>query len=262
MRLSAISRPVRQRTDSKIGAVLLDPSLAWWSYPLLVLDFETTGVDPEECEPVSVAAVRYEQGVERGHFYSLLDPGCPIPPGATEIHGIGDAHVVGAPRLEDVAVELLELAAGALPCAYNAAFDRTIFRRKINGIECPLFNPEQRWICALVMVRKIDRYAGGTGRHKLVNVCKRYGEPLSEAEAHNALNDVRATGRLLTALVKVGKLKTATPLGRMLDYIDTVRAAQDADYAAYRARIAAREAQRELSFDHAQDGDETPCPQT
>lgn len=227
----------------------LDLTAPWWSLPLIVLDFETTGVDPLVCQPVSVAAARYERGKEVGHFYSLLNPGEPIPAGASEIHGVTDDMVKGSPTLVDVAPELYALAVDAVPVAFNSQFDRLIFQRFIAGDECPLFDPAQRWICPLVMLRKIDRYASGQGRHKLVACCARHGVQLTEAEAHNALADVRATAGLLNALVNVGKLNPRTPLGKLLDYIDGCRAFQEADRVKYLAKVKARDAQQQLPLD-------------
>lgn len=236
--------------------MLLDVDAPWSSYPLVVCDFETDGPDPQTCEPVSFAAVRYElneHGIyeERRHFYSLINPGRPIDPAATAIHGITDEHVIGAPSLELVAPELLAVADGALPVAYNSEFDRTIFHLRIQGEECPLFNPGQRWLCSLVMIRKIDRYASGQGRHKLTNVAQRYGVPLSPEEAHNALNDVRCTARLLFALCKIGKVNPRTTLGRMLDYIDVCRAEQDENFRQYQAKLERQRAQQELPLGDA-----------
>jgi len=229
---------------------LLDGSIAWWSYPLVILDFETTGVDPLECAPVSVAAIRLEQGVERGAFYSLLRPGIPIPPGATEIHGITDEQCADAPELVDVVPQLFELADGAAPCAYNGStYDRLIFHRFIVGTDCPLFEPAQEWIDPLIMVRAIDRYVRGTGRHKLSATCERWGVPMLEGEAHNALGDVRAVGRLLTELVRIGKVREDVTLRRLLEYTAIKRAEQNTQFEQYKARLAAKEAQTELGFD-------------
>src|SRR4051812_14795507 len=137
----------------------LDHTLAWWRHPLVILDFETTGVDPLECHPVSVAAIRLEQGREVGSFYTLLRCPIPIPPGASEIHGITDEQVLEAPELVDVAHELFALAEGAAPCAYNGThYDRTILHRHLAGTDCPLYDPAQQWIDPLIMVRAIDRY--------------------------------------------------------------------------------------------------------
>lgn len=239
--------------------MLLAEDVPWTAYPLLVVDFETDGPDPLTCEPVSFAAVRYEldeHGAfyeEKGAFYSLVNPGRPIAPESTEIHGITDEHVRDAPPFELLCCtpELIKLAEGALPVAYNTAFDRTVFHRHVSGPELPLFNGTQRWLCALVMIRKIDRYARGTGRHKLTNVAVRYGVPMSEGEAHNALNDVRCTARVLFSLMRIGKVNGRVKLGRMLDYIDACRAEQDQNYRDYQAKLERERAQQELPLGDA-----------
>lgn len=251
----------------------LDLSAPWWSLPIVMFDFETTGVDPLTCMPVSVAAVRFEQGIERASFYSLLRPGIPIPEGAAKIHGITDEQVAYAPELVDVAGELGRVALDAVPGGYNGeTYDKPILHRFITGPDCPLFDPAQAWIDPLVMVRAIDRYAAGSGRHKLARACARWGVPMLEGEAHNALGDVRALGRLLTRLVELGKVRTEVSLGRLLAYTAYKRAEQDREYIAYRAKVARRaELQRELNFDGEGEpppnepndtkGDE-PCRQT
>jgi DNA polymerase III subunit epsilon len=229
--------------------MLLDATRAWWSYPLVIVDFETTGVDPLLCSPVSLAAARFESGKEVASFYTLLKPDCAIPAEATAVHGITDEQCAAAPSLADVAGDLYRLAVDALPCGYNgASFDAVIFHRWIWGNDCPLFEPAQRWIDPLVMIRSIDRYVPGSGRHKLENVCKRWGVPL-EGEAHNALTDVRAVGCLLSRLVELGKVKAHVTLARMLDYSDRMREQQQKDFDRYRAELKAKEAQRELTFD-------------
>lgn len=227
----------------------LDPDRAWWDYPLAIVDFETTGPDPLECMPVSFACIRLQRGQECGGFTTLVNPGVPIPPEATAIHGITDEMVANAPSLMDVAWDVSRVAEDALPCAYNAPFDRELFIRfgPLTG-ECPLFDPAQKWIDPLVMIRKLDRYASGSGRHKLAAVCERWGVPFSgspstqhyypmQAGAHNALADVRAVGRLLDRLVWMAKLKTSTKLGRLLEYIAEQRQFQDKDRTEYLAKL-------------------------
>lgn len=244
--------------------MILDLTRPWWDYPLVIVDFETTGVDPFTCEPVSVAAARYEHGIERASFYTLLRPKIPIPESASAIHGITDEHVRDAPELGDVAADLWRVAFDALPCGYNAShFDRVIFHRYVWGTDCPLFEPEQRWLDPLVMVRAIDRYVPGSGRHKLATTCERWGVPIPEGEAHNALADVRAVGRLLARMVEIGRVKRHVTLHRMLDYCDAKRAEQDADRERYLAKMRAKEAQRELAFDALADcAEEEPCQPT
>lgn len=212
---------------------MLDLTHPWNTLPLVVLDFETTGVEPTECSPVSVAAVRFEAGKEVSSFYSLLKPDCPIPESASAIHGITDEMVQDAPWLEFVAGELLEVAQGALPVAFNAGYDRTIFHRFITGTDCPLFNPTQLWLCPLVVIRDVDKYVGGKGRHKLETCCTRWGVELDGA--HNALADARATGRLLWRLFEKKKIRDY-PAHQLLTLIEQRRVVQDADFKAYLAK--------------------------
>lgn len=212
---------------------MLDLMQPWNKLPLVVLDFETTGVDPLECSPVSVAAVRLEGGKEVASVYSLLKPDCLIPESASAIHGITDEQVQDAPWLEFMAGELLEVARDALPVAYNANYDRTILHRFISGTDCPLFNPAQLWLCPLVVVRDVDRYVRGTGRHRLETCCTRWGVALDGA--HNALADARATGRLLWRLFEKGKVRNYAA-GELVQLIEQRRIVQDADFAKYLAR--------------------------
>ena len=59
----------------------------WHQLSYVIIDFETTGVEPTECLPVEVAAVRLEAGKVVARHSSLINPGIPIPEGAQAIHG-------------------------------------------------------------------------------------------------------------------------------------------------------------------------------
>jgi len=217
---------------------MLDLTKPWNTLPWVVLDFETTGVDPLACAPVSVAAVRFELGKEVEHYYCVVSPGVSIPPESTAIHGICDEHVRDAAPLIEHAQALFEIGKEALPVAYNASYDRTILHRHIAGTDCPLFDPKQLWLCPLVVIRDVDRYERGKGRHKLETCCARWGVELDGA--HNALADARATGRLLWRLFEKGKIRDYAA-AQLLPLIEQRRAAQDADFKAYLARQTANE---------------------
>lgn len=170
----------------------------WWQEPWAVIDFETTGVNPQQCMPVSVAAVRFEHGKRVGAYYTLLEPGIEIPAGAYNVHGISNAMCKGSPALADVVAHMHHILVDALPVAYNAPYDWTIFKRFIEEELDELPATYEAWIDPLVWVRKIDKYVKGKGRHKLDNTCTRHGVDLRDA--HNALGDATATGSLLWAL--------------------------------------------------------------
>ena len=216
----------------------LDQAKLWTELPIATIDFETTSADPLTCAPVEVAAVRFEGGRAVDQWSSLINPGCPIPEAATAIHGITDAMVADAPTLELVAPELFRLAKDAVPCAYNAPFDRTVLHRYITGADCPAFDPAQLWIDAYVVIASVDKFVPGAGRLKLAAACKRWGVLLDNA--HRAMADAVVTGQLLFRLLEQQQIKPC-PLGKLLAHTDKRRAEMDVEFAQWRKQVRERE---------------------
>ncbi len=164
-------------------------TLPWPSVPVVFIDTETTGVRPGADRAVQVALVRFEGGAPVAEFSSLVNPGFSIPLTATEIHGITDADVASSPSLVEVFAhaEVARMLQDAQPAAYNAAFDRHFV---------PPFGEDWTWpwLDSLSIVRKVDRFVRGSGRHKLEVTCERNGIPLPKA--HDALADAKAAGLL------------------------------------------------------------------
>jgi hypothetical protein len=90
----------------------------------VILDTETTDLDGYVVE---VAVVDAATGATL--LDTLVDPGCPIQPGAQAVHGITAADVAGAPPLSEVLPELLTVTRGRTVLAYNAAFDAGVIAR-------------------------------------------------------------------------------------------------------------------------------------
>jgi DNA polymerase-3 subunit epsilon len=163
-----------------------------------VFDCETTGSAPDRDEIVSLAVLRLDaDGAESGRLARLVRPSCPIPAGATAIHGITDADVVWAPRFEEIAPELLELLAGAVFAAHNADFDLPMLRHAFAraGI---CYRPAAV-ACTLDAYRLLDPLAEN---HQLGSLCRRRGIVLDDA--HEALGDAVAAAGLLRLLLDQG----------------------------------------------------------
>lgn len=212
------------------------PYLAQWhSVPIAVVDFETTGVRPGIDRAVEVGIARFEGGVLVTQCGSLLDPAMPIPPEATKVNGITDEQVHGMPSVTDffASAAAREALAGAQPAAYNASFDRWFVP--------PWALPDWTWpwLDALPLVRVLDRFVRGPGRHKLAAACARHGVQL--ANAHRAEDDARATGELLIKLVSKEWPKRPPCLGELLGWMRQREAEQWIDFQSWLARQPKRE---------------------
>jgi ATP-dependent DNA helicase DinG len=94
----------------------------------VILDTETTGLSPQKDSLIEIAA-RIVCGSETmAAFHTYVDPGSVIPALITELTGIDDAAVKGAPDRQ-TAVEMLADFAGCRPViAHNASFDQEFIR--------------------------------------------------------------------------------------------------------------------------------------
>lgn len=166
----------------------------WSTVPTVFIDFETTGKQPGIDRAVQVALVRFEDGKPVASASSLLKPGIPIPAEATAIHGVTDEMVRGAPTVEEWfrGEEPMRLLDGAQPGAYNASYDRHFVP------VAALPDRTWPWLDSLSMVRFVDRYERGQGRHRLENAAARHGVKLDKA--HDAGSDARAAGELFYLL--------------------------------------------------------------
>lgn len=155
--------------------------------PYVVLDVETTGVDPAADKVCEAAAIRFEDGRIVDRFVTLVNPGIPIPAEASEVHHLTDEDVEGAPPLEAVAESLSAFVGDSLVVAHSAQFDRSFL---------PMLS-DRRWLCTL-------RAAGHAYPHALHlrNQYLRYWLKIRHPElrgisAHRAAGDALVTGLLL-----------------------------------------------------------------
>jgi DNA polymerase-3 subunit epsilon len=65
--------------------------------PLAVIDTESTGLNPDTARIVRISVLRLELDGRKTLRSELVNPGIPIPRGATAVHGITDDDVAGKP---------------------------------------------------------------------------------------------------------------------------------------------------------------------
>ena len=105
------------------------PSLESVRQRFVAIDLETTGLDPRRDAIVSLAAIPFLDGAPTAGYVTLVDPGRPIPPESTAIHGLTDGMVRGAPPLERVLRGAEPVIDGAVLVGHNVGFDAAVLAR-------------------------------------------------------------------------------------------------------------------------------------
>lgn len=136
-----------------------------------IVDTETTGTDPTADKVIELAIVVFEYCHATGNvgrvletYDSLEDPGMPIPPSSTAIHGITDAMVAGR-RIDDARISQLLESVG-LVIAHNAGFDRKFLEPRL-----PVF-ATLPWGCSW---QEVPWGEAGIASSKLEYLAYRYG---------------------------------------------------------------------------------------
>ncbi len=88
--------------------------------PIAFIDLETTGINITADRIVEIAIVKVLPDGEKFVKRKLINPLMPIPPGATQTHGITDEMVMGAPTFKQVANELKQFIEGCDLGGYNS----------------------------------------------------------------------------------------------------------------------------------------------
>lgn len=163
--------------------------------PLATFDIESTGTSPRADRIVDLAIVRVHPDGTRDTHTFMINPGMPIPPDSTAIHGITDEDVADCPAFGDVAKQIHELLEGCDLAGYNLLrFDIPMFVEEFlrAGIE---FDVSARRVidAQRIFHRREPRDLSAA----LAFYC---GE--MHLDAHGALADAKATIRVLEGQFK------------------------------------------------------------
>jgi DNA polymerase-3 subunit epsilon len=178
----------------------------------VVFDTETTGLSPATDEIVQIAAVRIVNGrrVEGEVFDTLVDPGRAIPPGSTEVHGITDQMVRGAPSVPQAAAAFHDFARGAVLVAHNAPFDLEFLRRTERATGRAFDHP----VLDTVLISAV--VYGQLDEHTLDALCARLGIVIPESARHTAIGDTIATAEAFLKLMPMLRAKGLATFGDVL----------------------------------------------
>lgn len=195
----------------RAAAALADMPLEALTY--VVFDSETTGLLPDQGDEIcQIAGLRLVNGrrVAGEVFDMLVNPGRPIPPRATEVHGISNAMVAEAPGVVEAVTRFHKFAEGAVLIAHNAPFDMTFLKRREAEIGCAFDNPVLDTVLLSAVVY------GQTEVHSLDALTHRLGITIPEEARHTAIGDTIATAEAFLRLLPMLKGKGLVTFGDVL----------------------------------------------
>jgi DNA polymerase III epsilon subunit family exonuclease len=152
----------------------------------VAFDLETTGLMAETDRVVEIGAVRFGMdGQELGRFERLVNPQRRMAPAAQAIHGISDAHLVGAPLVREVLPEFFAFLGDPRTTtllAHNASFDAGFLGRECARAGVPA--PGYAVVDTLVLAR---RQLPDMRDHRLDTLARFFN--LDSSDRHRALAD-------------------------------------------------------------------------
>lgn len=164
----------------------------------VVFDTETTGLEPGRGDKmVSIAGVRVVNGrlLEGEVFNEFINPGRPIPPASTVIHGISDEMVAEAGPTDEVTRRFHGFARDAVLVAHNAPFDMRFLSMAAEPAGFSFTNP------VLDTVLLAAHLHGAEDSLTLDRLAEVYGISLPDEVRHTAHGDALATAGVFLRLI-------------------------------------------------------------
>ncbi len=165
----------------------------------LVLDTETTGLDPKDnhrvIELACVELVNYIPTGVSWHWY--FNPERDVPRAATEIHGLTEAFLADKPLFGSRADEILAVLEGARLIIHNAAFDVGFLNHEFGRLGFPPPISFEQVTDTLALARR--KHPGSP--NNLDALCRRYGIDNSTRTKHGALLDSELLAEVYLGLI-------------------------------------------------------------
>jgi len=170
---------------------------------LIVLDTETTGIEPSEGHriiEIGCTEIIDREITENNEYHQYIQPDRLV--GDSErIHGIKDSFLKGKPKFEEIAEEFLEYVEGATLVIHNAPFDLGFLNHELK-----LMGVDQRIEdnCTIIDTLELSKQQRPGTMHNLDALCRRFEIDSSErvnVVGNNYKTTIKTHGALLDAQV-------------------------------------------------------------
>lgn len=154
----------------------------------VVLDLETTGLDPTYDEIIEIAAIKFSNGEKVSEFTTLVKPDNRIDEYITQLTGITNDMVKDAPKIHKVLPDLMGFLGDSVVIAHNANFDINFLYD--NNMSC--FN--EPFTNDFIDTMRISRRLFKDIRHRLIDLANEFG--ISADVQHRAMADCEITQKV------------------------------------------------------------------
>jgi DNA polymerase-3 subunit alpha (Gram-positive type) len=173
-----------------------------------VIDLETTGGNPETEKIIEVGMVKIENRkiVEERSF--LVNPQKDIPDFVQKLTGIRKADVEHAPKIEEVIDEIIEFIGDTILVAHNTSFDIPFLNGVLKKLQRPTM--DNKVICTNIMTKYMIPDIMSSNLNYMSQI---FG--ISHSQAHRAIEDARATGKLLLKYMDIFETKNIRKINQL-----------------------------------------------
>lgn len=160
-----------------------------------IIDIETTGLHAAREKITEIAILLHDGFQVTGRFASLVHPERKIPYRITQLTGINDQMVAGAPKFYEIARKIIEMTEGAVIVGHNVNFDYSFLRAEYKSLG---YDYQREKLDTVKLSRKL---IPGQPSYSLGKLCKALN--ISNTARHRAEGDAEATARLFEMLYAI-----------------------------------------------------------
>ncbi len=164
----------------------------------IILDTETTGLDPETGDRiVEIAAMELLNGVRTENDYqTYINPERDMPEEAFRVHGLSEEFLRGHPVFEEIADAFLAFLDDARMVIHNATFDLKFLNAELKRIGRPTLGFD-RVVDTVALAR--SKFPGA--QVSLDALCRRFNIDNSSRTLHGALVDCELLSEVYLELI-------------------------------------------------------------
>ncbi len=166
---------------------------------LIVLDTETTGIEPSEGHriiEIGCTEIVDREITENNEYHQYVQPERNVGD-SVRIHGITDKFLTGKPKFEEIVSEFMDYIKGATLVIHNAPFDLGFLNHELK-----LFGSDERIEdqCTIIDSLELSKQQRPGTLHNLDSLCRRFEIDASARTVHGALLDAQILAQVYLAM--------------------------------------------------------------